>query len=97
MIGGSSGPVLRGASSLPPIVARYLLVINVPLYRNGRSGLCADRLWFKDLSEHLAYLDDLAVACPLADGVPADGAVPLTSDPRFARVSIICCSRPAAC
>jgi glycosyltransferase involved in cell wall biosynthesis len=89
MMGGSSGRALGGASSLPPVGARYLLVINIPLYRNGGSGLYADRLWFKDLTEHLAYLKDLALACPLANGVPADGAVPLTSDSRFAGVSII--------
>src|ERR1700746_3547991 len=88
MIGGSSGPAPPEASSLPRIAVRYLLVINVPLYRSGEFGLCADRLWFKDLAEHLAYLENLAVACPIADGVPADGAVPLTSDSRFAKVLI---------
>jgi glycosyltransferase involved in cell wall biosynthesis len=80
---------LGEAASLPPVAARYLLIVNIPLYRNGGSELYVDRLWFKDLTEHLAYLEDLTLACPLADGAPAEGAVPLTSDSRFAEVSII--------
>ncbi len=71
----------------PRIAARYLLVINVPLYR-GESGLCAGQLWFKDLAEHLVYLENFAVACPVADGTPPDGPVALASDHRFGRIAI---------
>jgi glycosyltransferase involved in cell wall biosynthesis len=95
IMAGSAKTGPRGVTSLPPIAARYLLIINVPLYRNGEAGLCADRLWFKDLGEHLVYLDNFSIACPLADGVPADGPVPLASDPRFARVTVIPLSLPS--
>jgi glycosyltransferase involved in cell wall biosynthesis len=83
-------------SRLPPVTCRYLLVINVPLYRNGQGVLCADQLWFKDLVEHVAYLERFSIACPLVDGSPAEAAVPLKSDSRFAQVTIVALSSPTS-
>jgi glycosyltransferase involved in cell wall biosynthesis len=80
---------------LPPITCPYLLVINVPLYRNG-DELCAGQLWFKDLVKHIAYLERFSIACPHVEGSPAEVAVPLKSDSRLARVTIVALSSPTS-
>ena len=74
---------------LPPVTSRYLLVMNIPLYRDTRGALSAGQLWFKDLAEHLSYLDNFTLACPVLAGSPAELAVPLASDPRFSRIGIV--------
>ena len=81
---------------LPPVTCRYLLVINVPLYRNGQGELCAGQLWFKDLVEHVAYIERFSIACPQVEGSPAEMTVRLTSDSRFARVAIVALSSPTS-
>jgi hypothetical protein len=78
---------------LPPVTCRYLLVINVPLYRNKQGELWAGQLWFKDLVENVACFERFSVACRHVKGSPAEVAVPLKSDSRFARVTIIPCRR----
>jgi glycosyltransferase involved in cell wall biosynthesis len=76
-------------STLPPVTSRYLLVVNIPLYRKTDGAIYAGQLWFKDLAEHLAYLDRFTIACPVTDETPAEAAVPLQSDARFARMQIV--------
>jgi glycosyltransferase involved in cell wall biosynthesis len=82
------------STQLPPVTCRYLLVINIPLYRDGQGELSAGQLWFKDLVEHVAYIDRLSIACPHLEGSPTEVAVPLRSDSRLARVTIIALSTP---
>ena len=74
---------------LPRITNRYLLVINVPLYRDSSGATYAGQLWFKDLAEHLSYLDSLVLACPVQEGLPGEVAVSLESDSRFSRVQVV--------
>ena len=74
---------------LPRITNRYLLVINVPLFRDSSGATYAGQLWFKDLAEHLSYLDSLVLACPVLEGLPGEVAVSLASDSRFSRVQVI--------
>src|SRR5882672_1081570 len=75
--------------TLPRITSKYLLVINVPLYRDKDVATYAGQLWFKDLAEHLTYLDRFVIACPVIEGMPAEVAVSLQSDSRFSRVQIL--------
>ena len=75
------------AAPLPPITCRYLLVMNIPLYRDARNVL-AGHLWFKDLRAHAAYLTRLTIACPVLDAAPVEAAMPLSSDENFAAVPI---------
>jgi hypothetical protein len=77
------------ALELPHIASRYLLVMHIPLYRDAHQRRYAEPLWFKDLREHLAYLDNLTVTCPCADGTPPANMVPLDGDPRFSRVQFV--------
>jgi glycosyltransferase involved in cell wall biosynthesis len=69
-------------------------VINVPLYRDKDGTTYAGQLWFKDLAEHLSYLDSFTLACPVLEGTPAEIAVSLQSDLRFSRIQIV--ALPAA-
>jgi len=75
--------------TLPMITSRYLLVINVLLYRDSDGTIYAGELWFKDLAEHLSYLDNFTLACPVSEGIPLEAAVSLQNDARFSRVQII--------
>lgn len=74
---------------LPPITCRYLLAITIPLFRDSDGRTYADQLWFKDLAEHLSYLTNFTLACPLVDQTPPANAVPLDSDDRFANVKFV--------
>ena len=75
--------------ALPEITSRYLLVINIPLYRDSSGRLFADQLWFKDLAAHLSYLRDFAIACPVVElSLPRD-AIALTDAPHGADVKVI--------
>jgi glycosyltransferase involved in cell wall biosynthesis len=80
--------------TLPRITCRYLKATNVPLYRDKDGAISAGHLWFKDLAEHLSYLDNLVLACPVIEGTPGEVTVPLTSDPRFSRMKIISLPAP---
>jgi glycosyltransferase involved in cell wall biosynthesis len=84
----------RSEPTPPRITSRYLLAINVPLFRGQDGVTYAGQLWFKDLAEHLSYLDRFILACPVLEGLPAEVAVSLQSDARFARVQIV--ALPAA-
>lgn len=88
IVGGTQEP------TLPRITSRYLLVINVPLYRAAAGAIYAGQLWFKDLAEHLSYLDRFTLACPVLEGTPAEVAVSLDSDSRFERIHVV--ALPAA-
>jgi glycosyltransferase involved in cell wall biosynthesis len=89
-IGSNSG--IAGGTlepTLPRITSKYLLAINVPLFRDKEGAIFAGQLWFKDLAEHLSYLDDFVLACPVLQGAPAEVAVSLQSDSRFSRMQIV--------
>ncbi len=90
MVFGSDSDILEEPwdTMLPPIVSRYLLVINVPLYRDKGGDIYAGELWFKDLAEHLCYLENFTLACPILADPTDELAIPLSSDPRFSRIAI---------
>ena len=89
MRSGGSGMLTDLEPALASIPGKYLMVTNVPLHRSADGAICAGQLWFKDLAEHLAYLDSFSIACPILSGMPAEATVFLNSDPRFSRVQIV--------
>ncbi len=54
----------------PPLACRYLLVIHIPLYIDGRGQRWTERLWMVDLARHSDYIRDLTVACPFVHAEP---------------------------
>jgi glycosyltransferase involved in cell wall biosynthesis len=86
---GIPGSEPDDGSALPPIVNRYLLVINVPLFSDASGKLSAGELWYKDLTAHLDYLSEFTVACPIVKGNLPQDAVALGSDDRYCKVSIV--------
>ena len=59
-----------------PIAAPYLLVIQVPCFhKDGHHH--AERLWAKDLDEHLRYLADMTLAAPLKTGETPPDILPI--------------------
>ena len=93
---GDNGMVASGEATLSPVTSHYLLVMNVPFYRDGDGALSAGDMWFKDLVEHLSYLRNFSIACPCVDGSPAEATIPITRDGRFAGVPIIALSSPTS-
>ena len=43
---------------------RYLLVAAVPFFRAADGGIWLDSLWWRDLSAHLDYIENLTVLAP---------------------------------
>ncbi len=76
-------------SGLPPIENPYLLVSRIPFLRDGEGRLFTNRLWFHDLKEHLAYLANFTIACPVIDRSPPEGFVPLESDNVLPRLRVV--------
>lgn len=68
---------------------RCLIAIHIPLYRDADNRRYADELWFKDLQEHVDYMSQLVLACPLLRGPAPEGWVPLDTDPRFSTVTFV--------
>lgn len=44
---------------------KYTLFTRIPLYINENGDLYTDKLWEKDLSLHLEYIDDFRICCPV--------------------------------
>lgn len=65
MIGRSD---LAQSASLSPITQRYLVCLNVQCYRDAGGGHYFDRLWQRDLLEHVRYLTDLTLFPPAMPG-----------------------------
>jgi glycosyltransferase involved in cell wall biosynthesis len=93
---GDNGMVASREATLSPVTSHYLLVMNVPFYRDGDGALSAGDMWFKDLVEHLSYLRNFSIACPCVDGSPAEATLPITRDGRFAGMPIIALSSPTS-
>ena len=75
--------------SLPPITSRYLLITGIECYRDEKGRRYLDRLWYKDLLEHLRYLKNFTLASPCQrEELPKD-VVALDSDPSFSEVKFI--------
>jgi glycosyltransferase involved in cell wall biosynthesis len=84
---------------MPLIANRYLLVSHIPLYRGSDGRTYIDQLWFTDLAEHLSYLGNFTLACPVVQRTPPKSAVPAVqfdSDPRFSRVQIVALPAPGS-
>jgi len=54
-------------ATLAPIKLSYLLVLQIPVYRDAEGTRWLDRLWYKDLIEHVEYIDHFTLACPCID------------------------------
>lgn len=72
---GPAAPPCEDGDTPRPIRHRYLLVIQIPVYRDAAGGRWTDPLWAKDLLRHLDYLADFALACPCFDGAPPPDSV----------------------
>jgi glycosyltransferase involved in cell wall biosynthesis len=76
-------------NDLPPITHHYLLCIQIKCYCDTDGHKYLERLWFKDLKQHLKYLKNLTIACPFQYGKPPADVVPLDSDDSFSRIRFI--------
>lgn len=54
-------------TTTPPIQHRYLLVLHIAVYRDADGVRWTDRLWYKDLIEHVVYINNFTLACPCID------------------------------
>ena len=59
---------------LQPIEAPYLLIVNIPCFRDCKGTLFVDALWEKDLQKHLAYITNLTLLAPVGR-TPPDGSM----------------------
>lgn len=75
--------------SLPPITQRYLLVIGIETYCDEKGTRYLERLWYKDLLEHLRYLKNFTLASPCKKQEPPEDAIALDNDPLFSGVQFI--------
>lgn len=73
---------------MSPIQEPYLLCVCVPAFIDGAGQRWIDALWAKDLLLHLAYLDDLTLACPVIQKEPGETDVSLNQPP-FDRLKFI--------
>mgnify|MGYP000069203069 CR=1 FL=1 len=68
--------LLASTEDAPPrrLMRRYLLVCPIPHEVRVDGSIWIDRLWHRDLVEHLRYLPQLVIACPAAaTGPGSDG------------------------
>lgn len=73
---------------LSSIKHRYLLVLHIPVYVAADGARWIDGLWYKDLVEHLAYIDDFTLACPCMP-LPSDtSSLVRVTDPRIKFVDL---------
>jgi glycosyltransferase involved in cell wall biosynthesis len=68
-------------TALPPITARYLLVIHIPVLQAPDGSRWLERLWAIDLLRHTEYLADFTVVCPLVFAQPSADAVKIDGVP----------------
>jgi glycosyltransferase involved in cell wall biosynthesis len=74
---------------LPPITARYLLLIPIKCYRDKDGRNYVDELWQKDLQEHVKYLTRLTLACPSESGEVPQNCMQIGDDITSAGLCII--------
>ncbi len=60
---------------MKPIAAPYLICLNIPCYRDRHGRRYFDPLWHKDLVQHVRYLKNLTLACPVRAGDPPPGVI----------------------
>jgi len=77
------------SEDIKKITGSYLICINIPAYcdQDGRWYLPA--LWYKDLKEHLMYIEDLSIICPCTHVKPIDEVTPLGNENIFSRLRIV--------
>lgn len=81
-------------NNLPPINCHYLLCIQIKCYCDANGNKYLERLWYKDIKEHLEYLSNLTIACPFQYGKPPADAVLLDSDVSFSSISFVSLPSP---
>ncbi len=77
----SNNDIHSAGDALQPITVPYLLVTHIGSYKQGLERY-TDRLWSKDLEEHLRYLCDLTIANPLSRGTPPPQTGPIKPPPK---------------
>lgn len=74
---------------LSPISDPYLLVLCITSYQDSRGFHYVDRLWYKDLIEHVQYLKNFTLAAPCKRANPPEGTICLEEDAAFAEVRFV--------
>lgn len=74
--------------SQPAVTLKYLLVLHIPVYRAADGTRWTDGLWYKDLAEHLAYIEDFTLACPCMDMPANTASLVQVTDPRIKFVDL---------
>jgi glycosyltransferase involved in cell wall biosynthesis len=77
------------SSSLSPISAPYLLVLCITSFRDSRGFHYVDRLWYKDLIEHVRYLKHFTLAAPCKQANPPEGTVCLEEEAVFSGMRFV--------
>lgn len=78
------------SSSTPsPIAAPYLLIAHTPCYVDDSGERYLDELWAKDLAEHLEYIDQLTLVCPIVNATPPPGHVALSTVGRCSTIELV--------
>ena len=72
----SSSPERVSHQPAAPIAVPYLLISHIPCFKHDGQHV-VERLWAKDLEEHLQYLSDLTLAAPLKAGEPPPDVLPI--------------------
>jgi glycosyltransferase involved in cell wall biosynthesis len=71
------------------IRSRYLLVIGIGCFVDQFEKRYVDELWYKDLAEHLRYIERLTLAAPRVDRDPPLGVLEIENNPLFRRLHFV--------
>jgi glycosyltransferase involved in cell wall biosynthesis len=71
------------------IKSRYLLVIGIDCFLDRGGRRFVDHLWYKDLSEHLNYIENLTLAAPCAARQPTGEAIEIGGGLALERLSFV--------
>jgi glycosyltransferase involved in cell wall biosynthesis len=86
----------RSGDAVLPLVNRYLIAVGIECFVDGDDRRYIDHLWYKDLIEHLRYIDKLTIACPSARRDPPKGAVRIDDDSAFAGIQFVDLPHPTS-
>ena len=65
----------------------YLMVCHIPVFRDKEGVRWIDDLWYKDLVQHVEYIENFTIACPCIDG-PSPGNSVRVEDRRIKFVDL---------
>ena len=77
--------------ALEPITKPYLLCSPIKCFQDDQGRRYLNHLWYKDLKEHLKYLPNFTLACPVLKSAPPENehVIALDDDPDFQNVKIV--------